>query len=209
LATGREVPRGTSGEKAARAYLRHLTRGCNLHLDRAYSPTHFWVQEGRDGEVLLGLDGQTLRILFPLEDVVLPRPGVWLTRGETMGWILRGHLALPLRAPLSGEAMETNGPLLDQLRRRGVPDAEPGWLMRLFPHEAWEQVPDLLQGEAMLFWAQAKLGILRKSLLEAMALGAEAGPTLNDGGEWNPNLEEVLGPSAFRRLVDQLFREGA
>ncbi|MFO7972689.1 MAG: hypothetical protein R6U40_13205, partial [Desulfobacterales bacterium] len=42
----------------------------------------------------------------------LPGPGVWLKRGEAMGWIQRGHLALPLPAPISGEVLEVNHALV-------------------------------------------------------------------------------------------------
>lgn len=194
-------------EEAVSAYLVHLTEDCSLHLDRPYTPGHFWIQETASQDLLIGLDCQNLRILSPVEDLILPRPGVWLKRGETMGWILRGHLAVPLRTPVSGEVMEINHSLLDELKKWGFPRTHARWLIRLHPHECVDQIPGLLRGEAMLLWYQGKLGLLREYIQEAMSPGSEAGRTLNDGGAPNRNLEEVLGAGAFQELVNHLFRE--
>jgi glycine cleavage system H lipoate-binding protein len=193
-------------EKTVSAYLIHLAADCPVHLDRAYTTQHFWVRKDPSGEVCLGLDCQNLRILFPVEDLVLPRAGVWVKRGEAMGWILRGHLAIPLQSPLSGEVLEVNEPLLSELRELGFPRTRDRWMVRLLPHEDLDAVPGLLEGEVMLDWYRQKLGLLRECLRAAMEPGRETGPTLHDGGAPNPNLEEVLGEEAFQSLVDRLFR---
>jgi glycine cleavage system H protein len=195
-------------DQAVSSYLAQLTGGCNLHLDRPYTPGHFWIQED-DGEVMVGLDCQTLRILYPLDDFTLPRPGVWLKRGEALGWLQRGHLILPLIAPISGEVLEVNDTLVDEIKRHGFPKTAPPWLLRLAPREPLNEVPDLLRGESMLHWYEGKLALLRNFLQAAVSLEPEVeeavGLTLNDGGEPNLNLEKVLGPSLFQQLLDRLF----
>jgi hypothetical protein len=82
------------------------------------------------------------------------------------------------------------------------------WLVRLRPHESLERVSGLLRGEEMLAWYQDKLTLLREHVDAAMVGGAEVGRTLNDGGDINRNLEEVVGPEAFRALVNRMFRSG-
>ena len=190
-------------------YFSQLTGGCALHLDRPYTPGHFWIQEEK-GEVKVGLDCQTLRILYPLDDVTLPRPGVWVKRGETLGWLQRGHLILPLTTPISGEVLEVNETLVEEIKRYGFPREAQPWLLRLAPREALHAVPDLLEGESMLHWYEGKLALLRSFLQVAVSPGAEVeesvGPTLNDGGEPNLNLEEVLGSALFQQLLERLFR---
>lgn len=193
---------------AVSAYLADLTRGCTLHLDRPYTEGNLWIDATDPDALVVGLDCQALRVLYPLEDIVLPRTGVWLERGEAMGWLLRGHLALPLRAPISGEVLEVNESLAPTLRGEGGAEGSDPWLLRLQPHEELEAVQGLLRGEGMLGWYRDRLAILREHLRIATAHGAEAGPTLNDGGTVNRNLEEVLGPRSFRSLVDRLFRSG-
>jgi glycine cleavage system H protein len=200
--------KGPIPDQVISSYLARLTGGCTLHLDRPYTPRHFWVME-EDGEVQVGLDCQTLRVLYPLDDFTLPRPGVWLKRGETMGWVQRGHLILPLTAPISGEVLEVNEALVEEIKRLGFPDEAPPWLLRLAPREPMAAVPDLLTGESMLHWYEGKLALLRNFLQAAVSLAPEVqeavGPTLNDGGEPNLNLEEVLGPTLFQQLLERLF----
>jgi glycine cleavage system H lipoate-binding protein len=199
--------RGVGGtDRIVSAYLASLAEGCDLHLDRPYSRGHFWIQTLSPREVLLGYDGHTLRILHPLDEVVLPSPGLGLERGKPLGWLIRGHWAIPLVSPLSGEVQETNQALLGALRSGRSPGSRSPWLIRLEPHEPVEQVPDLLRGNNLLRWYQQKLGLLEEVIRSAMNPGADTGPTLNDGGEPNRNLEEVLGPENYERLVERIFR---
>jgi glycine cleavage system H protein len=189
-------------------YFSQLTGGCALHLDRPYTPGHFWIEE-EEGELKVGLDCQTLRILYPVDDFTLPRPGVWLKRGETLGWLQRGRLILPLTTPISGEVLEVNDTLVEEIKRYGFPREAAPWLLRLAPREPLHAVPDLLKGESMLHWYEGKLALLRSYLQAAVRLDPEVeetvGLTLNDGGEPNLNLEEVLGPSLFQQLLERLF----
>jgi glycine cleavage system H protein len=189
------------------AYIVQLTEGCDLHLDRPYSSGHFWIKEEGPEEVLLGFDCQTIRIIFPLDDFLLPKPGFWIRRGEPMGWIQRGHLTLPLRSPISGEVLEVNESLIQELKEDGFPRSQIRWLIRLRPHEPTTDIPGLLRGESMLAWYQKKLGLVRSYLRAAVDPGVDAGTTLNDGGELNRNLEQVLGPHSFREMLDRLFQE--
>jgi glycine cleavage system H lipoate-binding protein len=193
-------------EKTASTYLGQLTEGCDLHLDLPYSTGHFWLQEEGPDRILLGFDCQTLRLLYPVEDFRLPDPGVWVKRGEPMGWVIRGKLAIPLPAPMSGEVLDVNHLLVNEVKEGGFPRSTQQWLIRLRPHEPLADVPDLLRGEAMLSWYQKKLTLVHSYLLNAVDSCAAAGETMNDGGAVNRNLEEVLGPDAFRELLGRLFR---
>lgn len=201
----RALPREV--EALVSAYLCRLTEGCDVHLDLPYSPGHFWLRETGADEVLLGFDCQTLRILFPIEDFILPKVGVWIKRGEPLGWIQRGHLALPLPSPISGEVLEINQDLVEEIKREGFPQEQRRWLIQVRPHEPLADVPELLKGQSMLRWYQRKLSLVREYLSDAMEPCAVTGETLNDGGKLNPNLEEVLGSDTFRDLLERLFQE--
>jgi glycine cleavage system H lipoate-binding protein len=198
---------GSEAESVVRAYLGHLTEGCDLHLDMPYSPGHFWLHEVSRDEILLGFDCQMLRILYPIDDFILPKPGTWIERGEAMGWIQRGHLALPLPAPISGEVQEVNQSLMIEIKENGFPLSRGRWLLRVQPHEPMDDIPELIRGQEMLGWVQRKLNLVREYLLDAAEPDPVTGRTMNDGGELNRNLESVLGSDAFRDLLDRLFRE--
>lgn len=192
-------------DRAISAYLAHLTEDCELYLDRPHTSGHLWMQEVSSGEVLLGLDCQDLKILFPIQDILLSRPGVRLERGQAMGWVIRGTLAFPLLSPLPGEVLEVNEELLAELREHKFPKTGARWMIRLEPDGGLDELPGLLRVEAVLGWHKERLGVIRQFLRKAMDPGVGAGVTLNDGGEPNPNLEAVLGTKAFRELLDRLF----
>jgi len=194
-------------DEVVSAYIAQLTEGCDLHLDRSYTSGHFWIREESSDEVSLGFDCQTIRIIYPLDDFLLPKPGFWLRRGKPLGWIQRGHLALPLLSPISGEVIEVNDALVAELKEDGFPRSRIRWLIRMRPHEPLGDIPNLLRGESMLSWYQKKLGLVRGYLKAAMEPGVDTGRTLNDGGELNRNLEEVLGSDHFHELLDRLFQE--
>ncbi len=147
-----------------------------------------------------------MKVLHPVDEVVPPRAQQWLRRGEPCGWILRGHLALPLTAPLSGEVEHVNPSLLRYPTAADADDAG-CWLLRIRPHEALADVPDLVRGEATLRHYLRRLEIIKRHVWEALATAGSlaVGTTLADGGTTDVSLERALGTARFLALVDELF----
>ncbi len=194
-------------ESEVGVFISQLVAGCKLHFDRHYSPSHFWLAPD-NGAVTVGIEGQILRVLHPVDDVVIPGIGVRLERGEPCGWIRHRHRSTPLYAPVTGEVVERNGDYLGALRTEGdAVDGDP-WLLRIAVHERLESVPDLFHGEDALRWYLQGIQLIKRSLREV--LGAtphrEVGPTLEDGGRPASDLEHVLGPRRYEALVRSLFR---
>jgi glycine cleavage system H lipoate-binding protein len=202
-------PLGSAGTSdLADRYLRRLTVGCALHLDRSYSRGHFWIeQRPEDGQLDVGIAEHVLRVLHPLDDLVMPRTGVRLKRGEPCGWLTRGRVSVPLAVPLAGDVRARNEEAIDAVRRSGgLSDGR--WLFRIEPLEDPYAVPGLAHGEEAIADYLATLHLLRRYLEEALAPPetSEVGHTMADGGSVAPNLELVLGRERFERLVDELFR---
>ena len=197
-------------EDPVHAYVCRLIGGCELHLDRAYSPGHFWIDSidrEQPDQATLGLDGHVWRVLHPVDDVVLPRVETRLKRGGPCGWIERRHMVVPLTAPVAGEVLAVNDPYLASLREQRTAGDGEAWLLRLRTHESPDRVPDLLRGEDVLHWYLAQVRLLRRHLEAALtpAEGARLGRTLNDGGAPQPDLEAVVGSAGYQRLVDEIF----
>ncbi len=200
-------PAQVAVEDQVNNYVSRLIEGCELHLDRPYTAGHFWLKDaGADG-VTAGLDGHVMRLLQPVDDVVAPRVGVLLRRGEPCGWIVRGRLTIPLDTPIAGEVVSVNQAYLEQVRSGTVSGDGDEWLLRLSPHESPDAVPNVYQGDRTLVWFLRKIRLLKRALREVVALEGQAtlGPTLADGGATNINVEQVLGRARFEALVDRLF----
>ena len=190
-------------DPVARA-LAELGAGCTLHLDRAYSAQGLWLAQQPDGTIRVGMDDYTLRLLQPVDDVALPRPGVWLRRGTPCAWLHRGRLQIPLHAPLSGEVVDVHScPTV--AAPAGEPETARWWFV-VKPHESLAMAPGLYRNEALLTWFLARVRAVHERLSEASAQrGAGVGRVLNDGGKPSGDLEMVLGRASFERLTGTLF----
>ena len=138
-------PGAAPSDDATERYLAELASGCALPLDRAYGADGLWIEDGPAGELCVGLDDYALRLLYPVDALVLPRVGTWLPRGAPCAWVNRGRLAIPLRCPIAGEVSAVHphpatrwggaeaprggkaaGPAAEAARRRGAARARAG-----------------------------------------------------------------------------------
>jgi glycine cleavage system H lipoate-binding protein len=192
-------------EDVAGRYLAELGAGCTLHLDRAYSAEGLWLASERSDELEIGLDDYTLRLLQPVDGVVLPRAGVWLAHMAPCAWVNRGRLAIALRCPVAGEVVAVHPrPVLTP--PRSGDGAEPRWWFRLKPHEPVAAAAGLYRSEALLSWFLRRVRAVREELSAVMSPPAGmAGPALADGGIPTRDLEMVLGRERFESLVGRLF----
>jgi glycine cleavage system H lipoate-binding protein len=181
--------------------------GCRLDLDRWYGRDGLWVA-GAGAETLdVGLVGCVWRVLEPVREIVPPRAGLSLDRGETCGWLVRSDRSIPLRLPLPGRILEVNDDLVARVCASGTVDGPEEWLFRLRSELDPASDESLFQGEEALVWHLRKLRALKGAVREALESGVEAelGPVLADGGVPARHLEQVLGPDRYRALLDHLF----
>jgi hypothetical protein len=237
--SGPEAPAAAVTRSASRSdpavelYLAELGSGCTLRLDRAYGDDGLWIEGAPPGgaELRLGLDELSLRLLQPVDGVVLPRVGTWLLRGATCAWLNRGRLAIPLHCPIDCEVTALHPRPATQParssragRKAGVGvgvgvgggrdggGAEPGWWLQVKAHQPLAEA-EVHRHEALLAWYLHRFQAVREHLDAVMAQGAEAGAgmagagrtALADGGRPEPNLEVVLGRERFEALVGSLF----
>lgn len=192
------------GDDPVERYMAALGAGCALHLDRAYTAEGLWVERQAD-TVAVGLDDYTLRLLHPVDEVVLPRPGGSMRRGAPGAWISRGRHVVALRSPVAGEVLEVQAHPALAVPAQGGGDGR--WWFRMAPREDPDGVPGLLRDEALLRWYLGRVRTVRVQLDAAMAppSAALAGPALADGGIPALDLEIVLGRERFDTLLGTLF----
>ncbi len=206
-ARGEAPPAAPSdGEDAVGRYLTELGAGCTLHLDRAYGADGLWMDAEAGGEVRVGFDDYTLRLLQPLDGVVLPRLGTWLQHGAPCARLNRGRLAIEVRCPVAGEVVAVH-PLLALAPPRADEAGGERWWFRLRPHESLAAAAGLHRNEALLRWFLGRVRAVHQHLDAVMAPAAQpvAGALRNDGGLPARDLEAVLGRERFEALVASLF----
>ena len=194
------------GDDPVGRYLAGLGTGCTMHLDRPYSAEGLWMASEPTGTLRIGLDDYTLRLLQPIDDVVLPRVGVWLRHGAPCALVNRGRLAIGLRCPIAGEVVAVHPRPVRGPARSGE-SAEERWWFRVNPHEPVATAVGLYRNEALLGWHLGRVRAVRDHLTAVMQppAGGVAGPVLADGGITTEDLEMVLGRERFEALVGTLF----
>lgn len=199
-------PAPVGGDDPVGRFLAELGSGCTLHLDRPYSAEGLWMESTSSGEVRIGLDDYTLRLLQPVDNVVLPRVGTWLQHRAPCAWVNRGRLAIALRCPIAGEVVAVHPRPALAPPRQGD-GADDRWWFRLRPHESVAAAAGLYRNEALLGWYLGRVRAVHEHLNAVMApsAGGVAGPIRADGGLLVGDLEAVLGQGRFEALVGVLF----
>jgi len=102
--------------------------------DLKFAKTHEWVHvdETSDGKVAtVGLSAFAVDELTDLVYIELPQVGAQVTAGESMCEIESVKAVSDIYAPVSGEVVEVNGPLADQLETLSDDPYNEGWIVKI------------------------------------------------------------------------------
>ena len=113
--------------------------------DLKYSPTHEWVRV--DGDVaVVGITDHAVEELGDLAFIDLPKPGDPVKKGERFGEIESTKAVSDLISPVTGEILEVNAELVDDLERISSSPFDRGWMIRVRMSQPAE-LSDLLTAE--------------------------------------------------------------
>lgn len=125
-----------------------------LHYDR----NHQWLR--LEGELAAtGLDAYTADQAGEIAFVDLPRPGLSVTQGQTLGSVESGKWVGRIVAPISGVVRQVNQALADDPRPINA-DPYGQWLCRIAPSALEAELPGLLRGPALRDFISAELARL-------------------------------------------------
>lgn len=102
-----------------------------------YAKTHEWLSI--DGDIAtVGITDFAVELLSDLVFVDLPKPGKSVKQGEPFGEIESVKHVSDLYAPVSGEVVETNSQLANQLELLNQSPFEAGWMVKIRMSDASE-----------------------------------------------------------------------
>ena len=100
--------------------------------DLHFLESHEWV--ARDGDVaVVGITDFAVNQLTDLVYVDLPKPGATVTKGETFGEVESVKAVSDLYSPVTGEVLEVNTGLEDEIAPLADDPFGAGWLMKVKP----------------------------------------------------------------------------
>ena len=99
-----------------------------------YLESHEWV--GTEGDLaVVGISDFAVNQLTDLVYVDLPKPGAAVTKGETFGEVESVKAVSDLYSPVTGEVVEVNGGLEDEIAPLADDPFGGGWLLKVKPAE--------------------------------------------------------------------------
>jgi len=113
--------------------------------DLKYSPTHEWVRVDADVAVV-GITDHAVEELGDLAFIDLPKAGTAVKKGERFGEIESTKAVSDLVSPVTGEILEVNQELVDDLERISLSPFDRGWMIRVRMSRPAE-LSDLLSAE--------------------------------------------------------------
>lgn len=97
-----------------------------------FAPTHEWIALDKDGETCtLGLSAFAIEQLTDLVYIELPEVGKPVTAGESFGEIESVKAVSDLYSPVTGEILEVNTELADNLEVFNTDPYGKGWIVKV------------------------------------------------------------------------------
>lgn len=172
--------------------------------ENCYYADAFWYicPHGNDF-VEIGLTRTGLKLLPPVNEVILTGSNSSVARGKSFCWMLFGVGTLSLPAPISGVIDAVNKSFADQLRHQNPDDL---WLARMRVENLNAELQRCYKGDD----AEKNLEIQYKMIMEKLVSFMPASPgarqTMQDGGGLVDNFQEIIGPAAYYDFLCQIFQ---
>lgn len=121
------------------------------------SPAHTWVRIELNGIVGIGIDDFSQKILGKIDDVVLPKKGQKIDKGEKLFKIKQGERFLDFPSPLSGTVKSCNIKLDDHVEYINIKPYELGWMVCMEPKNLNNEIQALKIGSDTVDWYQKEI----------------------------------------------------
>src|SRR3990172_1196179 len=152
------------------------------------APQHTWVGVEITGEARVGLDDFSYKTLRGIDNIVFPREGQKISRGDTLFSIRSGDRTLAFPSPLSGVVSRVNHELTYHLDLLPVKPFGGGWICRIVPGELAEDLRRLRIGADAIGWDKEEMDRFRgklKALHPASAANERAAGNGHEAQAWN------------------------
>ena len=103
-----------------------------------FAKTHEWIKPEAGGLATVGISAYAVEALTDLVFMQLPNVGRKVKAGESIGEIESVKAVSDFYAPVSGEVVEVNTSLPNELETLGKDPLGAGWLVRIRPDDTAE-----------------------------------------------------------------------
>ena len=177
-------------------------------LEVQYSPSHLWVYDCKGYTKRIGLDDFIGRCLDPIEHIVFPIMGDYISEKATICWLFFDNWNIRLSSPLTGQVTAINSAALQQNPKSLQSDSyRRGWLLEIMPEQDSFSQPFVEGiGSVKQWYKKGLLDIFHSISVVIERAGASASATMSDGGIMITRLRQVMGKENYIRLVKKFLK---
>lgn len=153
-----------------------------MPLGYFFHPGHTWARIQERGEILVGADDFAQKTLGTIDNISLPEVGQEISFNSPSFQLSQGGKQATFMAPVSGTVVEVNQDLADSPRLINEQPYGTGWVMKIKPTSAAEEIKSLFIADPAVEWLKKEIFSFRDFLSEIAGQKSELGMTLADGG---------------------------
>lgn len=161
--------------------------------------SHAWVALEDSGEVRVGLDAFSQKILGPAEKLKLPEVGSVFYQDHIFMTVIKKDNKASFEAPVDGIITEVNPKVQANPRLLHDDPYGEGWLFKIKPTNLQQNLANLFAGEDNTAW------IWKEAHRLVHLMGSAAGATLPSGGALADDIYSHYPQLGWRRLVKEFF----
>lgn len=155
------------------------------------SPEHMWVGIEMDGTTRIGLDDFAHKVVGQIDEIILPKKGQNIKKGEPVFSLKQNSRILRFPAPVSGKVTQVNDELVEKIELLKVKPYELGWLCCVEATNLTRDLRDLRVGVDAVAWYQKEIDKFRAMVKEMSEELATEGHTEGNGKVEKRRLEEM------------------
>ena len=175
-------------------------KGFDFPMDHYFHTGHAWARVESGGNIRIGLDDFSLKLLGKVDAFELPTMGKELESGQ-IGWgIRRKDKKAEVLSPIDGVILEVNANLRENARLANQEPYGSGWLFLVHTPDIKKGMNRLMTQSDGLEWINRELTTL-ESMIEDVA-----GPLAADGGLLQEDIYGNLPELGWQRLTKTFLK---
>lgn len=171
-----------------------------------YHGGHTWAHLTSFGDALVGMDDFAQAVIGRIDRIELPEAGTPVRQGDTAFTVVQGPKRIEFVSPVGGEVCAVNDRANADLARVKSDPYGAGWLFAIRPRRIVQDLRKLRVSTDAAAWLERESVRFADFLTLHMAVPAEVGVTMRDGGRCVDGVIEWIDGELLERLVRTFFR---
>ena len=178
-------------------------RTMNVPRDRKYIRGQFWIQQNEPGNYHVGINHILANFFQPILSVVISKAPASIHRHDPFCWIILPGGAITLRSPIEAMITRFNPALQQKPNLLSAAPFDDGWIMEITTKS--KGLGNLASSTDSQRLTKRMLSNIEHIFMQTFQhLQPSAGTTLFDGGMSLSTLENILGPTIYKEVVNRI-----